>query len=382
MVRNETSRDIVDKGERGWWKVVRSWPSGPKRCEKIRFRAHVLSRPYNVVSDGRATVSVGDPTEHHYTALVAIIEDKNCIGEGGSDPYNQAAYAYHRYWADAQQDVLRLVCYCPTIIISVAGPWVCVAGGIYLNRAIVQPLTTGFTWVGPMTCSDVRRPHVERLFTALRKIIDEFGDHYKSLSGLVRGAPEDVKQQVFGFPPITNYSTDDGAVTFTYLEKLAPWIEDKLAFKARREKDEALLVVKFTSIYNERAHSLLAELGYAPKLYHISRLDCCALYLVVMQHVEGEHPLCKLTDEQRSMVREALTVLHDNQIVFGDLRAPNIIVENEGGRIKLVDFDECGEEDRGTYPFGINMRQITWADGVGPGSVMNRAHDFFMLDQL
>ncbi|KAF8269755.1 hypothetical protein EI94DRAFT_1573118 [Lactarius quietus] len=351
------------------------------RSQSFLLRTYQTVTTPSLTTDGVVTVCVGDPTEHHYNAFLVIIEDKNRLGEGGSDPYNQAAFAYQRYWVTDEQAVLRSVCYCPTIIISMAGPRVCVAGGIYVTGAVVQPLTTGFIWVGPMTCSDVRRRHVERLFTALRKTLGEFSDYYKGLSGLVRGAPKDVQRQVSGFPPITHYDTDGGADTFTYLERLAPWNEDKLVFKARRDKDDVLLVVKFTSIYNDKAHKLLAKSGYAPKLYHFSQLDSCGLYLVVMQHVEGKHPLCKLTDEQRKMVRGALTVLHGNHIVFGDLRAPNIIVENEGGRIKLVDFDECGEEDRGTYPFGINMN-LTWAEGVGAGNIMCREHDFFMLDQL
>ncbi|KAF8273563.1 hypothetical protein EI94DRAFT_1794991 [Lactarius quietus] len=297
----------------------------PLLSELLGFTITTVSSP-NVKSDGVVTVSVGDPTEHHYNAFLVIIEDKNRLGEGESDPYNQAAFAYQRYWATREQAVLRSVCYCPTIIISMAGPRVCVAGGIYLTRAVVQLLTTGFLWVGPMTCSDVRRRHVERLFTALRKTLGEFSDYYEGLSGLVRGAPKDVQRQVSGFPPITHYNTVGGADTFTYLERLAP------------------------CLVTPRSSTTSANWTL-------------------------------LTDEQRKMVRGALNVLHGNHIVFGDLRAPNIIVENEGGRIKLVDFDECGKEDRGTYPFGINMK-LTWAEGVGAGNIMRREHDFFMLDQL
>jgi hypothetical protein len=41
-------------------------------------------------------------------------------------------------------------------------------------------------------------------------------------------------------------------------------------WKARRNDDESIIVVKFTCNYNVKAHIICVEKGYAPKLLHFS----------------------------------------------------------------------------------------------------------------
>ncbi|KAG8767681.1 hypothetical protein FRC12_006108 [Ceratobasidium sp. 428] len=84
----------------------------------------------------------------------------------------------------------------------------------------------------------------------------------------------------------------------------------------------------------------------------------------------------------RSSVQKAIEILHSNNIVFGDLRRPNVLaVEDVGGRViggMLVDFDWCGTHGVSRYPIAMN-KEVRWAEGVEPGGVMKMEHDDAML---
>ena len=51
------------------------------------------------------------------------------------------------------------------------------------------------------------------------------------------------------------------------------------------------------------------------------------------------------------------------------------------GRVVLIDFDFCGEENVARYPIELNTA-LTWPPGVGPGTVMKKEHDISMLEDL
>ncbi|KAG8772332.1 hypothetical protein FRC12_003117 [Ceratobasidium sp. 428] len=84
----------------------------------------------------------------------------------------------------------------------------------------------------------------------------------------------------------------------------------------------------------------------------------------------------------RSSVQKAIEILHSNNIVFGDLRRPNVLaVEDVGGRVvggMLVDFDWCGTHGVSRYPIAMN-KEAHWAEGVEAGGVMKMEHDDAML---
>jgi serine/threonine protein kinase len=77
-------------------------------------------------------------------------------------------------------------------------------------------------------------------------------------------------------------------------------------------------------------------------------------------------------------VRKAIALLHAENLVFGDLRTPNILIDND---VKLIDYDWCGVHQVDKYPFIIGDA-IEWASGVGPLAVMHKDHDLYMLQRL
>ncbi|KAH9927657.1 uncharacterized protein B0H18DRAFT_283188 [Fomitopsis serialis] len=118
---------------------------------------------------------------------------------------------------------------------------------------------------------------------------------------------------------------------------------------------EVEVLVKFTASYNEEAHRILAAAGLAPNLHAcIPVYD--RLFMIVMDRVHGE---MAWSFEQRKEllpysiyadVKTAINLLHDKNLVFGDLRSPNIMCvrrsdgdgSDERWNAMLIDFDWAG----------------------------------------
>ncbi|KAI0244943.1 hypothetical protein BJV78DRAFT_1339844, partial [Lactifluus subvellereus] len=176
-------------------------------------------------------------------------EVKNEIGTANADPYNQASLAYRKYWADSSRDDIRTRCYCPSIILAIAGPWLCVLGGVYLQKVVIQPLTD-YVWLGGDIFNADHLVFASRLFTALKSAISTLRTYYRSLNfskAVVRTGMPDP------FPFIQEYESKK----FTYLSRLAPEYPGKLLYKA--QLDNRLVVVKFVLTYCAEAHRLLAK---------------------------------------------------------------------------------------------------------------------------
>ena len=77
----------------------------------------------------------------------------------------------------------------------------------------------------------------------------------------------------------------------------------------------------------------------------------------------------------------AIQKLHDAQLVFGDMRGPNLMLSADG--VFLIDFDWAGRVDEVRYPLNLS-RSVRWAKGA-KGFEMKYIlmdHDLFMLNQL
>lgn len=82
-------------------------------------------------------------------------------------------------------------------------------------------------------------------------------------------------------------------------------------------------------------------------------------------------------------IGEAIQVLHADNLVFGDLRPPNVILYKDTTYTKgvvLIDFEWCGEEGKVFYPPDLNEETIRWHEGVCPGGKILREHDSYMVE--
>jgi len=108
--------------------------------------------------------------------------------------------------------------------------------------------------------------------------------------------------------------------------------------------------------------------------------------MVVMEYLDGmtgnqAQKLDQLPPTFLDDVQTILSHLHDNDLVFGDVRSANIMI-TRNHKVKFVDFDWAGKAGVSCYPLLLSQ-QIQWPDGVGDGlAVMEKQHDLDMLTRL
>ncbi|CAE7056366.1 unnamed protein product [Rhizoctonia solani] len=345
---------------------------------------------------GGLLVNAGEPGTHPDGVAVTdnavwcmIMEMKNEIGMGGSDPSIQASESYARVWKTLRDPVKR--CCCPSILVAIAGPWMTILGAIFLERPVIQPLTD-FLWVGDNPSQPSNLDRLARVFRSLAEARNELKTYYANLP-----SPDQVGASAFPYP--THYVDSTGRrIEFKYEKHVnrssRPSDKKDLVFFARTVGDTSIrIVVKFVTRYNSDAHRLLAKEGLAPELLYDGTADPTnqpgpEYSMIIMEYISGGdlgNNTNPITPGFGRDVERAIKLLHSQDLVFGDLRAPNIIpVRDATKRVtwaKLIDFDWCGEHQKGRYPPIMNEK-IVWASEVEPGALLDKAHDEEMLIKL
>ena len=318
---------------------------------------------------------------------------KNEIGTGDADATHEVGLLYRKFWSrktvyhlslfgpfdlPAHQDSQRRASCCPTFLLALMGSWLCVLGAVFTDKPIVQPLTP-LLWLGHAHARKPQYREVTRLFAALSMGISELEAFYSDINFGV------VSEARF-FPYVTSFSTDTGSkVQFSYIEYADPDPETSKAVFIASTQDKRKIVVKFAEAYNEEAHSLLAAKDLAPRLLSCDRSVSSNFVMVVMDYVDGEQLFHKYPLETPHKILEevldALGTLRKNDLVFGDLRSPNILITGQH-HVQLVDFNWCGKAGEGKYPADINTVDIEWPNGVVPGGFLQFEHDKKMLWRL
>ena len=256
-----------------------------------------------------------------------------------------------------------------------------VHGGILLGKDwVIQPLTD-FLWTG--TGPDIEQNNqvgrVAQLFYCLGMALKDLERKYMGL-----GSTPNLSLPCF--PYVTSYGEGPDDTKITYKKRLyCSDMQKATAIFSAEDSEGTPLFVKFTSRYNEAAHRLLAREGYAPALRHCSETVAgSGCSMVVMDQIDGENMFgCDFTKEDLLRVRSAIDLLHQHNIVFGDLRRNNIVKPADGSGVMLVDFDWCAVAGEGRYPLTINSdSSCGWHAEVGPGVVMCKEHDDHLYEQL
>ncbi|EUC53734.1 adaptin amino-terminal region protein, partial [Rhizoctonia solani AG-3 Rhs1AP] len=229
-------------------------------------------------------------------AYGAIVTIENEIGTGGCDPYIQGAQVYSRRWSQTKVDDLRKATRCPSLIISVAGPWI--------------------------------------IFHAISATITYLDNYYAPLIANMSALSVD---NTICFPYFQTVQTSNGPLDFSYQDRLGDPNVIRPVFKAIT-KDNRVVVVKFAQCYNFEAHKLLADHSLAPKLISRDAERVGGGLLMIVMELSGtsldnytSNPKFDLSlfHQVRKDIETALAILHAKNLVFGDLRPPNVLI-NKG----------------------------------------------------
>ena len=257
---------------------------------------------------------------------------------------------------------------CASFLLAIIGPWISVHGAIlHGDKWVVQPLSD-YMWTGDAANFREQLERVTQLFTSLSTGLAQLEEKYKAMSA----------DPYLPAPYIRSYTSSGTTVEFTYEKQLHSG-RSTMGFLGRNTEGKQIFI-KFTTEYNEEAHHLLAERHYAPQLLHHSEFTP-GWFIVVMEYIEGHdmhgHPF---SDHDMERVQAAKNILHEDGIVFGDLRPNNIMKPNHDSCLLLVDFDWCGKEGESRYPSTLNHhRDCGWHKDVKRGAIMKKEHDDYLL---
>ncbi|KAI9069720.1 hypothetical protein FKP32DRAFT_1616800 [Trametes sanguinea] len=326
-----------------------------------------------------------------------IVEVKNEVGEGWCDPIAQAEQCYKAFYSSEQVQRIRAACCCPCLLIGIAGPRIIVSGAVFANTLLVQELSDYRSSVPRPTLSkrsmfDQQVYETGRLFRAIKTALDDLGTFYDSLK-LPALPRHRSRPPAYIGPQFTRFEMDGQAVTLTYTGRLSNEYPFQAVFTAIAlvEGSDTThdVVVKFTHNYCEEGHRLLADhrtpegapRPLAPRLWHCSENADVGMYVVVMDWI-GDTEERTMTKDDHAMLREAIALLHGRNLVFGDLREPNVLLI-KGGGLMLIDFDWCGPEGTARYPRDMNEDgSIPWAEDAQAGQPIKKQHDLQMLAVL
>lgn len=263
-----------------------------------------------------------------------------------------------------------------------AGPWICVLGGIYTSNPVINPLTDFIPMIPSLDEKCYHR--IACLFQALYNADQYLKSFYQELD-VPKHEKIENPQRFYPYPH--KYTRDDNIIIqFTY----EGWLTEdksKLLFKGRTD-DGCEIVIKFTQRYNANAHHLCSEKNLAPKLFYVGNSNLGGWHMIIMEYISGETlQTANITKEEHDdilkNIEEAINTLHTNDIVFGDLRSSNIIVKKVDGKLQgmLIDFDWTGIHQKDRYTSRMNP-EVNWASGAEGNALMHKDHDLYWLNIL
>jgi len=234
----------------------------------------------------------------------------------------------------------------PITMIQISSLQLRVCGAVFGERISIQTLGSIDLW--PFYDSSVQSKTAQ-LISALRQ------SHARDSISV------NIDKQL-EFPWFRSYGASGSRIDYISRVKSGMFAH---IFEATLGSDD--IVVKFTKHYHCDAHKICASLQMAPKLLHYETVKICLpifrhwwyhlnskfqlrckWQVVVMERLPRTAKMLKdISKDNRSKYHQkvvaAISALHNNKFVHGDLRDNNIFV-GINDEVWIVDFDWCGED--------------------------------------
>jgi len=261
----------------------------------------------------------------HLGGLLANLEVKNEIDSGGGAVHVQnAAYAAAHAF---QADKVRRISVCQTLLIEPAGPNMSLSGAVFTSIAICDQLSPMVSLLWQSRSRLMLQ--AAQCFAVMRKAFSSLRTFYEALD--LEALEHQAPKRQLEYPYSTSFIGPQGiAVQLHYKDKIS-----STCFKATTNSSEGFVFVKFCKSYSRDAHTCLASSGHAPRFLGIERLTDQWL-MVIMEYVAG----CSwddAADKPIANLQAAVNLLHDADLVHGDLRPNNVLVESN--TVHIIDFE-------------------------------------------
>lgn len=257
-----------------------------------------------------------------------------------------------------------------------------VEGAIFLERLISERLCD-YIYIGPRPAkaaiSDLEagQRKVAQLFRAIKTCSEDLELFYTNL-----------KPATYPFqsaaPHFQNFVNKQNlACHLQYTAQLHRNRTDRALFKAKMTMNEEVreVIVKFSYRYGKAGHELLAGFQLAPELHFCEFDHDLMMHIVVMDFIKELDDAKPSDPTYFPSLKKAIELLHAQDLVFGDLRPENVLLDAAG--IKLIDFDWCGRVGEVHYPGDMNLdADKHWPPNVSLNDIITKADDVYMLGQL
>ncbi|KAL5520789.1 hypothetical protein ACEPAF_2792 [Sanghuangporus sanghuang] len=322
-----------------------------------------------------------------------IIGVKSEDGLGGSSSI-QGHISYRKSVAQDSYKPYLARSNCPVIIIGITGTRIEISTAVYIGGVYADKLISQELYIDAFQANTILR--LGRIAMALRHCYNELNDHYRFLDLKADPTarhlyPDPLPAEGSAKVPTLEYTgklTHGGlCIPVVQKDRSDTLAEDERPYGRYRAKmvdldDRVDVVVKFTARYNEAAHRLLEEVELAPKLHYFARL-VSGHCMVVMDYIDSP-PLSDSLKQKNYLdicerVGEAMQLLHNKKLVFGDLRPQNIVLDAEK-RPLLIDFDFTGTHGVDRYPASWDTKEHH--PDVRRHGIMYKEHDDFLLEKL
>ena len=284
---------------------------------------------------------------------------------------------------------------------SLAGCYLFLQGAIYTDRLIVQNLCDPVYFGRDNIFDAPSLWKLTHLFECLVHLINGLATYYarladqlansvlpRDLPALLEQEPDDDHERFA--PAATCVRDEDGKpIHLKYGQTLR---KDTWGTTYRAQTDTGkTVVVKFVQQYGIDAHRYLANLGYAPQVLYFGNVYPDTIKrplrprMVIMEYIDGESAFtATLTASQCLALRDAITVMHEQNFVHGDLRPPNVHIGKDG-KVYVLDFDWAGLVGKAFYPFSLaenNDWPLQVNAHLNDMLPVTKEHDIYMLDRL
>lgn len=178
--------------------------------------------------------------------------------------------------------------------------------------------------------------------------------------------PLKIRHEDYSFPYISALPKFGGSSEEFYFRilRLHPDVQSYRLLYIAETLDKKPIMVKFTRQYSIKLHVFCAERGHAPVIHGFQTLPG-GWFVVAMDYIlpisSPVHPsqsphLTRLLDKWTNDLQKLMQTFHDEELVHGDLREPNILCDGE--EVMLIDFDWGGEVGKACYPHARLCRDL------------------------
>ncbi|KAF8478986.1 hypothetical protein DFH94DRAFT_746856 [Russula ochroleuca] len=240
----------------------------------------------------------------------------------------------------------------PCLGMTIVGPYVTFYAVIFLRKLRVVSLTPALSCVASAGEGDDRKALYAAFSGALDLLrrIDEDAKNFLS-------KPPKIQHLDYSFPYISALPKFDGSSEKVHFQILRhhPDVQSYRLLYIAETSDKKQILVKFTPRYSIALHAFCADRGHAPVIHGFQTLPG-GWFVVAMDYISPISPahlsrspdLTRLLDKWTADLQKLMQSFHDEGLVHGDLREPNILCDGE--KVMLIDFDWGGEVGKACYP--------------------------------